>query len=144
MKISKTKFDIALARACTNATELSKKGIGRTTLNRATGSGKEGVSPKMVGKIARALGVDVTDLLESEDAHFASLNKDIIGYSGAGANFGIFVAADDALDFAMERCGVHVTNLDAPELEDFLEMFEEWFFSCGWVKEVAADDQRTA
>lgn len=134
MKISKTKFDIALARACTNATELSKKGIGRTTLNRATGSGKEGVSPKTVGKIARALGVDVTDLLESEDAHFASLNKDIIGYSGTGSNTGVFVAADDALDFAMERCGVRMVDRRAPEYEEFLETFEEWFFS-SWVKE---------
>ncbi|WP_247643501.1 helix-turn-helix transcriptional regulator [Gemmiger sp. An194] len=144
MKISRAKLDVALARACMNVSDLSRKGIGRSAIERAVASSGRGVTPKTVGKIARALGVDVTDLLESEDAHFASLNKDIIGYSGAGANFGIFVAADDALDFAMERCGVQVTNLDAPELEDFLEMFEEWFFSCGWVKEVATDDQRTA
>lgn len=71
------------------------------------------------------------------------MKSDIIGYSGTGPNTGIFVAADDALDFAMKCCGVQVMNLDAPELEDFLEMFEEWFFS-SWVKEVATDDQRTA
>ena len=52
------------------------------------------------------------------------MKNDIIGYSGTGPNTGIFVAADDALDFAMERCGVRMVDR--------------------WVKEVATDDQRTA
>ena len=71
------------------------------------------------------------------------MKNDIIGYSGTGPNTGIFVAADDALDFASERCGIRFEDTGAPDFDEFLEMFEEWFFS-SWVKEVAADDQRTA
>lgn len=71
------------------------------------------------------------------------MKSDIIGYSGTGPNAGIFVAADDALDFAMERCGVRMVDRRAPEYEEFLEMFEGWFFS-SWVKEAATDDQGTA
>lgn len=143
MKISKTKLDIALARACMNASDLSRKGIGRSAIERAVASSGRGITPKMAGKIARVLGVDVTDLLEDGAAPWIPTTRDIAGYSGTGPNTGIFVAADDALDFASERCGIRFEDTGAPDFDEFLEMFEEWFFS-SWVKEVAADDQRTA
>lgn len=139
MKISKAKFDIALARSCMNVSDLARKGIGRSALERAVAREGRGVTPKAAGKIARALGVDVADLLETGGAPWMPTTRDIAGYSGAGPNTGIFVSVDDALDFAMERCGVQIANQDAPELKDFLEMFEEWFFS-SWVKEVATGD----
>lgn len=72
------------------------------------------------------------------------MKNEIAGYSGTGPNVGVFVAADDALDFAMERCGVRLVDRRAPDYDEFLEMFTEWFFSGNWEKEVAADDQRTA
>lgn len=141
MKISKTKFDIALARACMSARDLRQKGLSPATISNAT-RGND-LTPKMAGKIARALGVDVTDLLEAGGTSWIPTTRDIAGYSGTGPNTGIFVAADDALDFASERCGIRFEDTGAPDFDEFLEMFEEWFFS-SWVKEVAADDQRTA
>lgn len=67
------------------------------------------------------------------------MENDIVGYCGVDPDAGIFVSADDALDFALERCGIAVTNSDVPEKEEFLLMFEEWFFD-SWVKEKANDD----
>lgn len=139
MKISRTKLDVALARACMNVSDLSRKGIGRSAIERAVASSGRGVTPKTAGKIAQALGVDVIDLLEAGGTSWIPTTRDIAGYSGTGPNTGVFVAADDALDFAMERCGVRMVDRRAPEYEEFLEMFEEWFFS-SWVKEVATGD----
>ncbi len=56
------------------------------------------------------------------------------GFHGTGPDAGVFVAAEDSLPFALERCGLTITNTDAQELEAFLDMFEEWFYS-SWVKE---------
>ena len=58
--------------------------------------------------------------------------SDILGYKGLNENAGIFIDADDALDFALERCGLAVANQDAPELENALVALEEWFFSDNW------------
>lgn len=143
MKISRAKLDVALARACMNVSDLSRKGIGRSAIERAVASSGRGVTPKTAGKIAQALSVDVTDLLEAGGTSWIPTTRDIAGYSGTGPNAGIFVAADDALDFASERCGIRFEDTGAPDFDEFLEMFEEWFFS-SWVKEVATDDQRTA
>lgn len=65
------------------------------------------------------------------------MNKDPAGYKGLNENAGIFISADDALDFALERCGLAVANQDAPELENALAALEEWFFSGGWKLEGA-------
>lgn len=62
MVLSRHKVFIALARACMNARDLRKCGIGSTTIVRAM-SGSE-VSARTAGKIARALGVDVTEIME--------------------------------------------------------------------------------
>ena len=58
--------------------------------------------------------------------------SDILGYKGLNENAGIFIDADDALDFALERCGLAVANQDAPELENALAALEEWFYSGDW------------
>lgn len=61
MKLNKEKFDLARARACKGTKELGAAGIPRGTLCTAM-SGKN-VRPETIGKIARALEVDVTDII---------------------------------------------------------------------------------
>lgn len=61
MKVSKEKLNIALARACMDKTELSKK--SSVTPYILSLWGKKDVSPKTIGKVAKALETDVTELL---------------------------------------------------------------------------------
>ena len=63
MKISKTKLNIALARKCWNQRDLRDNAVvsSQTVLNINNG---KSVMPATVGKIAAALGVDVTELIE--------------------------------------------------------------------------------
>ena len=65
MKISKTKLELALARKCWNQRDLRDKGevSVQTILN--VNNGKP-VLPATAGKIARALGVDVAEIIEKE------------------------------------------------------------------------------
>lgn len=66
MKIQRQKLEIAMARACMSTDDLRKAAeMPRPTLNNAI-SGR-GVSPKTAGRIAKSLGIDVTELLETED-----------------------------------------------------------------------------
>lgn len=68
---------------------------------------------------------------------------EIIGYEGFGINHGKFVAADDALDYALKECGVAIVDSEAPECEEACKAIEEWFFSDNWVEkreEVEEDD----
>ena len=44
-----------------------------------------------------------------------------------------FVHRDDALEYAMEKCGVVAIDDTAPEAEEFKEMLVEWYFS-DWVE----------
>ena len=44
-----------------------------------------------------------------------------------------FVSVDDALEYAMEKCGVVEIDDTAPEADDFKEMLVEWYFS-DWVE----------
>ena len=62
MKLRKDKLEIAMARACKNARDLCEAGLSSATLVRAV-RGEE-LTAKTVGKIARALGVDVTEIME--------------------------------------------------------------------------------
>lgn len=62
MKIDKNKLAIALARKCWNQRTLRDNGLISSQTLRNVNAGKE-VLPKTAGKIARALGVDVTELL---------------------------------------------------------------------------------
>lgn len=66
MKASKQKIQIACARACMSVRDIiTVSGLPRATVNRAVNS--VSVSPKTLGKIAKALGVDVLDIIELED-----------------------------------------------------------------------------
>ena len=66
MKIQRQKLEIAMARACMNTDDLRKAAeMPRPTLNNAI-SGR-GISPKTAGRIAKALKVDVSEILEVRD-----------------------------------------------------------------------------
>lgn len=63
MKADRKKIMIAMARACMNVDDLQKTvNVPRPTLNNAI-YGKN-VRPATVGRIAKALGVDVTEIIE--------------------------------------------------------------------------------
>lgn len=61
MKISKTKLEIALARAMKNTSDLK---MPQCTLAKIL-NGYD-VRPKTAGKIAQALGVDITEIMDDE------------------------------------------------------------------------------
>ena len=66
MKVSKRALTIAMARACMTPSELSAKaGVGTQCIRNAA-NGKN-LLPATVGKIAAALSVDVTEIIEQED-----------------------------------------------------------------------------
>lgn len=65
MKISKTRFEIAKARACKTTADLEAAGVPKTTLVAVLKRQK--ARPETVGKIALALGCDVTELIDTED-----------------------------------------------------------------------------
>lgn len=66
MKANRKKLELAIARACMDTVDLAKK----SAMNRKTVSnviaGRD-VKPATLGKIARALDVDVADILEVEE-----------------------------------------------------------------------------
>lgn len=65
MKIDEKKLNLALASACLTANELAKNAkLGVDTLSKLR-NGRE-AQPRTIGKLARALGVDVTELIEQE------------------------------------------------------------------------------
>ena len=64
MKLDRQKFEIARARACMGQTDFEKAGVPKGTLCRAM-SGK-GCKPETIGKIAKALGCDVVEIIEQE------------------------------------------------------------------------------
>lgn len=53
---------MARARACMGQKDLEEAGIPKGTLCRAL---SKGVRPETAGKIAKALGVDVTEIIEN-------------------------------------------------------------------------------
>lgn len=65
MKANKLRLELSMARACMNSDDLAKaSGLPRPTLNNVI-TGRS-IRPATIGKVARALGVDVADLIESE------------------------------------------------------------------------------
>ena len=63
MKADREKLMLEMARACMDSKELAEAAqLPRPTLNNAI-VGK-GVRPSTLGRIAKALGVDVTDIIE--------------------------------------------------------------------------------
>ena len=66
MKANKSKLQLAMARACMNAADLSKAAqVPRPTVNGILGG--RNCKPGTIGKIAQALGVDVVEILENEE-----------------------------------------------------------------------------
>lgn len=63
MKADRQKLEVAMARACMNTDDLQKSAeMPRPTVNNVI-SGKS-VRPATLGKIAKALNIDVTELIE--------------------------------------------------------------------------------
>ena len=65
MKLDRRKYELARARACMGQKDLVAAGIPKGTLCRALGGGD--MRPETAGRIAEALGVDVTEIIETED-----------------------------------------------------------------------------
>ena len=66
MKASKEKIRIERARTCTPVSKIvEESGLAIATVNRAVNGAS--VSPETIGKIARALGVDVLDILDDQE-----------------------------------------------------------------------------
>lgn len=61
MRINRQKYELAKARACMDSKELIEAGIPKGTLNSVC---RNELRPGTVGKIAKALGVDVTEIIE--------------------------------------------------------------------------------
>lgn len=67
MRFSPTKLELAMARQCVSIGDLCEKAnIPRPTLSQAR-RGVRNPSPKTVGKIAAALGVDPAELVDLEE-----------------------------------------------------------------------------
>lgn len=67
MKIDKKKFDIALANACMSFTDLSKKSnVSQFTISKLRTN--PNANPSTIGKIAKALGVGVEELIKDTAA----------------------------------------------------------------------------
>ena len=64
MKVNCQKLDVILARKCLSLADLSPE-LSKATLQKVR-DGK-GVRTKTVGKLAKALGVDVTEIIGKED-----------------------------------------------------------------------------
>lgn len=67
MKLDLCKLKVAQARRCLSLNDLVKKtGLGRTTISK-TINGKINPTPKTIGLIAKALNVDVAEIIISEE-----------------------------------------------------------------------------
>lgn len=64
MRIDRKKYEIAMARACKRPTDIKATGISSCTLSAAINGTSR---PATIGRIARAIGCDVTDLLADEE-----------------------------------------------------------------------------
>ena len=65
MKADRKKLEIAMANACMNTEDVQKvTELPRPTLNNVI-SGRN-VRPGTIGRVAKAFGVDVTEILEEE------------------------------------------------------------------------------
>lgn len=65
MKIDKKKFELVRARKCMGPKEIKAAGFPLGTLSTALNS--ENVRPETAGRLAKALGVDVTEIIEEEN-----------------------------------------------------------------------------
>lgn len=75
MKINVMKLNVAMAKACITTNELSNKAeLNYSTLTRIK-SGTQ-ANPATIGKIAKALNVNVEELIETEAATSNQVEKD--------------------------------------------------------------------
>lgn len=64
MKLSETKLQLAMAEKCINLTDLCKKAdIAEITLRKGR-QGTRNLKPETIGKIAKALGVTPSEIVE--------------------------------------------------------------------------------
>lgn len=76
MIVSKIMFETCLAKNCMTYSELSSKsGISRITIQKIINN-KVDARPITIGKIAKALNVDVEELIETEAATSNQVKKD--------------------------------------------------------------------
>ena len=67
MKIDKNKVEMVMARACLGQNEVAQKlGTNQATLAHLIGN-ERNHRPESVGKLAKALGVDPTEILKGGD-----------------------------------------------------------------------------
>lgn len=64
MKLDKTRLEVILARRCTSYRAL-RSAVSPQTITKIRSG--EDVTPRAVGKIAKALGVDVEEIIAKED-----------------------------------------------------------------------------
>lgn len=53
----------------------------------------------------------------------------MIVYEGMGPDRGRQVPEEDALEYAMKRCGIQFADQPGDTTEEFRDMLVEWFFS---------------
>lgn len=64
MKVSKKKLQLAMAKKCINSCELAElTGVSKSLISSYFAGSRE-PRPKTLGKIAKVLGVDVTEIVE--------------------------------------------------------------------------------
>jgi len=64
MKVCTKKLDLAMARKCLSSRELAKlTELGEATIGNLRG-GKQEARTQTIGKIAKVLGVDVSEIIE--------------------------------------------------------------------------------
>lgn len=66
MQLDKGRIEVILARNCMSMSDLKKQNLHCGTLSRVITHG-EACSTKTAGKIAKALGVDVTEILADKE-----------------------------------------------------------------------------
>ena len=72
MKTNRKKLELAMARACMSTADLQKAtGMPRPTINNAI-SGR-GIRPCTMGRIAKALGADVAEIIDDINEQRRSL-----------------------------------------------------------------------
>lgn len=59
-------------------------------------------------------------------------------YVGTGADVGTVVEPEDAMEYALERCGIEIVNYHAPDHLEFSDMFLDWFYQI-WKREECSD-----
>lgn len=61
MRINEKKYNLVMARACKDTKDLAAQGISKTTLTQVR---TKNLKPSTVGRIAKALGCDVTEIID--------------------------------------------------------------------------------